>query len=59
MVYTDANAEIIGVIFLYHIFNEIGELEEKKIKETDLIINEQEPNSNIEMDNLRSHLLNN
>ena len=57
MVYTEANAEIIGVIFLYHIFNEMAEIEEKKNRVNDQIIYDHEPNRDIEMDNIRDPLL--
>ena len=46
MIYKDAGAEVIGVVFLYQIFNEMAEIRDKKIQVTDRIINygDREPN---------------
>ena len=57
MIYKDAGAEVIGVVFLYQIFNEMVEIREKKILVTDRIIRDQEPNREIEMDTLNKGLL--
>lgn len=57
MIYKDAGAEVIGVVFLYQIFNEMAEIRDKKINVTNRIINESEPNREIEMDTLNRNLL--
>ena len=59
MIYKDAGAEVIGVVFLYQIFNEMAEIRDKKIQVTDRIINygDREPNQEIEMNTLNKNLL--
>jgi hypothetical protein len=56
----DTGAEVIGVIFLYHIFEEMAELGHKTIKRTETIMKEQnlkEENMEVEMDSLDHELL--
>lgn len=62
MIYKEKDGEIIGVVFLYHIFNEMAEIEDKKIKQGNQIIENRDgeqrrPNNDIEMNNLDSRLM--
>jgi hypothetical protein len=57
MIYKDAEAEVIGVVFLYQIFNEMAEIRDKKINATNRLIKDKEPNNEIEMDTLNKNLL--
>ena len=62
MIYKEKDGEIIGVVFLYHIFNEMAEIEDKKIKQGNEIVEKREgeqrrANNDIEMNNLDSRLM--